>query len=117
MDLEMKRRGHGRIKDKFQKIFAWDRIEICRFSNEIGSYTSSMITEYLLWVNETYQGIFHKCPYRELTVTNLTLSLDTNDFDTIVPNGEVMLKVHLYNQRDSNIGTMQLTWNQSLINA
>lgn len=112
----MKRRS--KYKENFMRVFAWDRIEICRFANEIGSYTtSSLITKYLLWANESFQGVLHKCPYTELTVTNLTLSLDSNEFETIVPNGEIQLKVHLYNNRDRNIGTLQLTWNQSLIDA
>lgn len=113
MDIELQRRSQR--KDNFQRVFAWEKIDICRFVNDIDSYSSTMFKRYLTWANETFQGVIHKCPYRSLVVTNVTLSLDSFEFDTIVPNGEVKLIVKLYNNRDRNIGTFHLTWIQSLI--
>lgn len=104
-------------KDNFKRIFLWQKIDICRFVNEVETYANSMFKRYLIWANETFQGVIHKCPYRILLVRNLTLSLDPSfEIDTIVPNGEIRHRINLYNNKDKNIGTFQIIWKQDLIN-
>lgn len=116
MDIEMRVR-RSQSKESFQRVFLWEKIDICKFVNEIDSFsTNTIIQSYLLWANETFQGVIHKCPYRKLSVSNLTLSLDSSyEIDTIVPNGEIIHKIHLYNSRDRNIGTFRIIWKQNLI--
>lgn len=113
MNVEMQHRFNS--DETFRQIFKWEKIDVCKFSNDLDSFTSAIFKKYLLWANQTFQGVFHKCPYRELIVENLTLSLSSYEVDSFVPNGEIGMKVHLFNNRDHNIGTLKLLWKQNYI--
>lgn len=102
--------------ESFMKVIIWHKIDVCRFANDVNSYATSMFKGYLIYINETFKGVLHKCPYRDLSLTNLSMSLDSSfEIDTIIPNGENLVMIHLYNNRDPNIGRIEIIWSQKLV--
>lgn len=113
MNLELQQRRNS--KETFRRIYRWDKFDVCRFTNDIDTLTSSIFKHYLLWANETFQGLLHKCPYKDLILKSLTVSISSYEVDTFVPNGELRLIVNIFNNRDRNIVSFKLSWEQNYI--
>lgn len=77
---------------------------------------TTFITDYLVYFNETLQGLIHRCPYQG-AFFNVSFSsanqLKTNRF--IFPNGDLQAFVHIYNNRDKNILSFYFMWTRHLV--
>lgn len=98
----------------YMSILSWKKVDLCKFTNDVNSFP--IIKDYLIRANQSYHGIIHKCPYESFNV-NLTVSFYDafNLTNVFVPNGELRMRVHIFNNRDRNIGTLQISWIRNVV--
>lgn len=69
-------------------------------------------------VNGTLNGIIHKCPYTSISIKNMTFSFYRDyqsSYSFMSENGVFKVKLHIYNNREKNIVTIEYTWKRQII--
>jgi hypothetical protein len=87
-----------------------NKVEACSLFDNVSNFPIfAGVTEFL---NKTFSGFMHKCPYNNIKIDNATFSLQ-NDKDSNnkiwslspFPNGIVKTVYHAYEDEDENVFT------------
>lgn len=101
---------------EFRRTIFWPKVDICKFAENIET-TYSVLKTHLLFINRTFSGFIHRCPYNRIDFSNVSLSLRGNeDLGTsVLPNGENKFRIQAYNNRDKNILLFEFILFQRLV--
>lgn len=96
------------LSRNYHQVFAFKNLDICQLTKI--ALGNGMMNTVLRYVNQTFQGVIHECPYSGwLRVINGTFNIasDKNDLDRLqlFPNGNYKWIVFAFNKRDPNIFT------------
>jgi hypothetical protein len=90
-------------KFEYKKIVDWKKIDLCKFAENVE--TSPVMKDTILFINDTYGGFIHKCPYNNIVLHNV--KLEATEWivknGAIFPNGDMIAKIKAYNNRQKNL--------------
>lgn len=101
---------------EFKRTIFWPKLDICKFAENIET-TYSVLKSHFLFINRTFNGFIHRCPYNWVEFSNVSLSLrgDENFGVSVLPNGENKFRIQAYTNRDKNILLFEFILFQRLV--
>lgn len=78
----------------FRQIINMKRLDICAIIMQLDTIKFEMFQGYVEWLNHTFSGNLHKCPYKDLLVINASYYHPERDIDrvTVIPAGLMRCK-------------------------